>query len=135
MSPGLYKGGQGPLQSIHHHTQPLGNTNHPTRRRVLAIHSTNLSKPCVACTFEFLILATPYLQINHLRISLGGLDGKTSTVPDDLIPALTVYRFIHRCYCIFYSHWSNNSMLLLSYLYLLYTLIWGCWSLVETHTH
>jgi hypothetical protein len=32
----------------------------------------NLSKPCVACTFEFLISASPYLKLTTSGISLGG---------------------------------------------------------------
>jgi hypothetical protein len=45
-------------------------------------HSPNLSKPYVACTFEFLISATPYLQTHHLGVSLGGRSGKTPTIID-----------------------------------------------------
>jgi hypothetical protein len=30
------------------------------------LSSPNLSKPCISCTFEFLISATPYLQTHHL---------------------------------------------------------------------
>jgi len=32
----------------------------------------NLSKPCVACTFEFLISASPYLKLTTSGVSLGG---------------------------------------------------------------
>jgi hypothetical protein len=32
----------------------------------------NLSKPCVACTFEFLISASPYLKLTTSGIPLGG---------------------------------------------------------------
>jgi hypothetical protein len=38
-----------------------------------------MSIHCVACTFEFLILVTPYLQSTTSSVSLDGLDGKTLT--------------------------------------------------------
>jgi hypothetical protein len=44
-----------------------------------ASRGPNLSKPYVACTFEFLILKTPCLQVYYITISLGRLAGKTLT--------------------------------------------------------
>jgi hypothetical protein len=37
-----------------------------------AYRGLNLSKPCVACTFKFLISATSYLKLTTLGIPLGG---------------------------------------------------------------
>jgi hypothetical protein len=39
----------------------------------------DLSKLFVPCTFEFLILAIPYLETHHLRGILGERGGKTPT--------------------------------------------------------
>jgi hypothetical protein len=49
-----------------------------------ALSGLNLSKLYVPCTFEFLILAIPYLQLTTSAVSLGGLDGKTPTSLDML---------------------------------------------------
>jgi hypothetical protein len=69
LSSRIYKGGQGPLQ----------NTSTPkaiqtTKQDVgyYAHRGPNLSKPRVACTFEFLISATPYLKLTTSGIPLGG---------------------------------------------------------------
>jgi hypothetical protein len=44
-----------------------------------ALGSLNLSKLCVPCTFEFLILVTPQLQLTASGVSLGGRGGKRPT--------------------------------------------------------
>jgi hypothetical protein len=43
----------------------------------------NLSKPCVACTFKFLISATPYLKLTTLGIPLGGQAVKHRQMPSE----------------------------------------------------
>jgi hypothetical protein len=69
LSSRIYKGGQGPPQ----------NTSTPkaiqtTKRDIgyYAHRGPNLSKPCVACTFEFLISVTPYLKLTTSGIPLDG---------------------------------------------------------------
>jgi hypothetical protein len=44
-----------------------------------ARHGSNLCKSYGSCTFEFLISATPYLQIYYLGVYLGRLAGKIPT--------------------------------------------------------
>jgi hypothetical protein len=65
----IYKGGQGPLQNTST-PKAIQTTKHDVG--YYAHRGPNLSKPCVACTFEFLISALPYLKLTTSGIPLGG---------------------------------------------------------------
>ena len=41
----------------------------------------NMAKPCVVCTFEFLISVTPNLEFYYLRVSFSRLADKAPTIP------------------------------------------------------
>ncbi|PUZ48442.1 hypothetical protein GQ55_7G245800 [Panicum hallii var. hallii] len=52
--------------------------------RYYAHHSPNLCKPCVACTFKFLISASPYLKLTTPGIPLGGQTPCVQSAPTAL---------------------------------------------------
>jgi hypothetical protein len=81
LSPRVYKGGQG-LPPKHNQSKAIQTTIQDVG--YYATRTLNLSKPCVACTFEFLIMVTPCLQTYYLRVSLGRLGSNTPTtgMPD-----------------------------------------------------
>jgi hypothetical protein len=70
LSSRIYKGGQGPPQNTTSKPKAIQTTKHDVG--YYAHRGPNLSKPCVACTFEFLISASPYLKITTWGIPLGG---------------------------------------------------------------
>jgi hypothetical protein len=70
LSTRIYKCRQGPPQNTTSTPKAIQTTKKDVR--YYAHHGPNLSKPCVACTFEFLILASPYLKLTTSGIPLGG---------------------------------------------------------------
>jgi hypothetical protein len=70
LSSQIYKGGQGPPQNITSTSKAIQTTIQDVG--YYAHRGPNLSKPCVACTFEFLISASPYLKLTTSVIPPGG---------------------------------------------------------------
>jgi hypothetical protein len=70
----IYKGGQGPSQNTRSldHSTPKAIQTTIQDVGCYASCGTNLSKLCVPCTFEFLILVSPHPKLITLGISLGG---------------------------------------------------------------
>jgi hypothetical protein len=93
LSPRIYKGEQGPSQ----------NTSTPkvirtTKQDVgyYAHRGPNLSKPCVACNFEFLISVSPYLKLTTLGITLSGQAVKHRQAPP-AFPLVPAFSFPYPC--------------------------------------
>jgi hypothetical protein len=70
LSTRIYKGGQAPPQNITSIPKAIQTTKQDVG--YYAHRGPNLSKPCVACTFEFLISASPCLKLTTSGTPLGG---------------------------------------------------------------